>query len=224
MTNGLPTTPSPPPSSSAGGVGSATGLPSAPTGAETDVIDQALRDVIPNPPATIGRARGSRVRQRTGAWPAGGTPRVDPNSLEAVADDVAFWIEATAQEVARAMYDGIHAPFAARISSEEQARYYAETLFQPDGTLDPQQWWAEYARVGPDGLAKAINGGAAYRRARGLAVLLPASKFQQTGVGPDSAGMIGVTPAGGWPETTRADEEGPGSGPPEAYPVAEPAP
>lgn len=164
---------------------------------------------IPEPPPGLGRARGHRVRQRTGAWPAGGTPRVDPNSLESVSDDVAFWIETTAKDVAGAMMDGMFAPFGARIGQDETARYYAETLFTPQGTLDPQQWWAEYARIGPDGLAKAINGGAAYRRQRGLAVLLPVSKFQPTGVGPDTGGTVAVTPASG---------EQPDAPGPDAYP------
>src|SRR5262252_1107067 len=91
----------------------ATGVPSSP-GARG--AGDGRSGVISGPPATIGRARGFRVRQRTGAWPAGGTPRVDPNSLESVADDVALWIETSAQEVSRAMMDGMYAPFSARIS------------------------------------------------------------------------------------------------------------
>jgi hypothetical protein len=137
------------------------------------------------------------VRQRTGAWPAGGTPRVEPNSLESVADDVAYWIETTAQDVARAMMDGMYAPFSARISQSDAARYYGETLFTPQGQLDPDQWWAEYRRLGPDGLARAINGGAQWRRAHGLRVALPVSRFQPTGVGPDTSGTVALTPASG---------------------------
>jgi hypothetical protein len=167
---------------------------------------------MPEPPATLGRARGNRVRVRTGAWPAGGTPRVDPNSLESVADDVAFWIETTAQDVSRAMMDGMFAPFSARLSQSDSARYYGETLFTPQGTLDPDQWWAEYARVGPDGLARAINGGAAWRRQMGLAVLLPVSRFQPTAVGPDSGGTAALTPASG---------EQPDAPGPDAYPDLE---
>src|SRR5215510_4701510 len=166
----------------------ATGVPSTP---------QGRSGVISGPPATIGRARSYRVRQRTGAWPAGGTPRVDPNSLESVADDVAHWIETTAQEVSRAMMDGMYAPFSARISQGDAARYYGETLFTPQGQLDPTQWWAEYSRLGPDGLARAINGAARWRRARGLRVALPVSQFQPTGVGPDSSGTVAMTPASG---------------------------
>jgi hypothetical protein len=187
-----------------------TGLPTGSVGAaeQTGPIEEALT-AIPEPPPTLGRARGHRVRARTGAWPAGGTPRVDPSSLESVADDVAFWIEATAQDVSRAMMDGMYAPFSARLGQEETARYYGSTLFTPDGQLDPQQWWAEYARIGPDGLAKAINGGAAWRRRMGLRVSLPVSKFQETGVGPSSGGTVGVTPAGGWPGNTPPGEPGP---------------
>ena len=168
----------------------ASGVPSQPQGVTT---------TISGPPATIGRARGARVRQRTGAWPAGGTPRVDPNSLESVADDVAYWIETTAQDVARAMMDGMYAPFSARISQGDTARYYGETLFTPEGQLDPTQWWAEYARLGPDGLARAIDGAAQWRRARGLRVALPVSQFQPTGVGPGPSGTVSLTPASGTP-------------------------
>jgi hypothetical protein len=186
--------------------GTPTGVPVQPTGAPegassgvavAPVAPPGPPDVIQGPPATIGRARGYRVRQRTGAWPAGGTPRVDPNSLESVADDVAWWIESTAQDVARAMMDGMYAPFSARISQSDAARYYGETLFTPEGALDPDQWWAEYSRLGPDGLARAINGGAQWRRARGLRVALPVSQFQPTGVGPDTSGTVALTPASG---------------------------
>lgn len=183
-----------------------TGVPVEPQGvpARMDEV-QALPDpgapptAIGGPPSTIGRARGHRVRQRTGAWPAGGTPRVDPNSLESVSDDVAHWIETTAKDVSGAMMDGMYAPFSARISQSDAARYYAETLFKPDGSLDPAQWWAEYARLGPDGLARAINGGAQWRHAHGLRVALPVSKYQPTGVGPDSSGTVAMTPASGHP-------------------------
>lgn len=183
-----------------------TGLPTASEG------DVGAPEAIPAPPPTLGRARGNRVRARTGAWPAGGTPRVDPNSLESVADDVAFWIESTAQDVAHAMMDGMYAPFSARLNQGDTARYYGETLFTPQGNLDPEQWWAEYARLGPDGLAKAITGGAGWRRRMGLAVLLPASRFQPTGVGPDSGGTVAMTPASG---------EQPDAPPREAYPELE---
>ena len=203
--------------------GNSQGSPVGAVASETDPTSSAARSdnlpappdgaapptAISGPPATIGRARGGRVRIRTGAWPAGGTPRVDTNSLEAVSDDVAHWIETMAQDVARAMMDGIHAPFAARISTEETARYFGETLFNPDGSLDSDQWWAEYSRIGPDGLAKAINGGAAWRRKMGLRVALPVSKFQETPVGPAAGGVIGVTPAGGWPGNTPPGEPGP---------------
>jgi hypothetical protein len=197
-TNGLPVGPAGP----VAGV-NASGLPVEAEGAVGN---------IPEPPATLGRARGHRVRQRTGAWPAGGTPRVDPNSLESVSDDVAYWIESIAKDVSGAMMDGMYAPFSARLGQSDTARYYGETLFTPDGQLDPQQWWAEYARLGPDGLARAINGGARWRRSMGLRVALPVSKFQPTGVGPDSSGTVPLTPASG---------EQPDAPPPTAYPQQE---
>jgi hypothetical protein len=187
-----------------------TGLPSDPTNLEQQVTPDAT-GVITGPPATIGRARAFRNRRRTGAWPGGGTPRVNPNSLESVADDVAFWVESTAQDVARALMDGIYAPFGARISPQQQARYYGETLFTPQGQLDPQQWQAEYQRLGPEGLAAAINGGAGWRRQMGLPVFLPTSRFQETSVGPAPGGVVDTTPAGGWPAATPAGTPGPGA-------------
>ena len=216
--------PSPPgsmdtPSPYAGVSSPANGLPAGPAGPVAGVNASGLPveaegavGNIPEPPATLGRARGHRVRQRTGAWPAGGTPRVDPNSLESVSDDVAYWIESIAKDVSGAMMDGMYAPFSARLGQSDTARYYGETLFTPDGQLDPQQWWAEYARLGPDGLARAINGGARWRRSMGLRVSLPVSKFQPTGVGPDSSGTVPLTPASG------AQPDAP---PPTAYPQQE---
>ena len=194
------------------------GVPVAPSGASGQGLPadpeagvESVPELLGGPPATIGRARAHRNRRRTGAWPAGGAPRVDPNSLESVADDVAYWVETTAQDVSRAMMDGMYAPFGARITPAEQARYYGETLFTPQGQLDPQQWWAEYARLGPAGLADAINGGAHWRRRMGLPVLLPVSRFQETPVGPTPGGVVGTTPAGGWPAHTPQGEPGPGA-------------
>ena len=125
-------------------------------------------------------------------------PRVSPDSLESVADDVAFWIESTARDVARAMMDGVYAPFSARVSPQEQARYYAETLFTPQGTLDPVVWGKESARLGPEGLSRAING-AAVCRSRGLPVLLPQSRFQPSGMQLDDGqpGSRGRSPGRG---------------------------
>jgi hypothetical protein len=186
--------------------GSGTGLPSGP---EAGV--ESLPQLLQGPPATIGRARSSRNRRRTGAWPGGGAPRVAPDSLESVADDVAHWLETTAQDVSRSLMDGVYAPFGARINPQQQARYYGETLFLPTGQLDPKQWWAEYQRLGPEGLATAINGGSRWRRSVGLPVMLPVSRFQETSVGPTPGGVVDTTPAGGWPEATPQGEPGPGA-------------
>jgi hypothetical protein len=195
-----------------------TGVPSQPVGLPQGMpgpLGDALpAEVLGGPPATIGRARAHRNRRRTGAWPAGGAPRVDPNSLESVADDVTYWLESTAQDVSRAMMDGAYAPFGARISAQDQARYYGETLFTPQGQLDPGQWQAEYQRLGPDGLAQAINGGARWRRQRGLPVSLPVSRFQETSVGPTPGGVVDTTPAGGWRRHTPLGQPGPGGRPP----------
>ena len=111
---------------------------------------------LAQPPAHRGLARrwARRGSTRT-AW------RASPTTSRC------GW-RATAQDVAGAMMDGVYAPFGARINPTEQARYYGETLFTPQGSLDPGQWWAEYQRLGPEGLAGAINGGARWRRSVGL--------------------------------------------------------
>lgn len=164
-----------------------------PSGGETPTFSpEELEAALSGPPPTIGRARAPRHRGRTGAWPPAGAPRVAQDSLESVADDVAYWIEATAKEVAGAMYDGVHAPFAARISPSQAARYYGEVLFNPDGTLDPEVWRKEYARIGPAGLATAIRTGAQWRRQMGLRVNLPMSRFQPVG-----SDLVRETPASG---------------------------
>jgi hypothetical protein len=173
--------------------------------------EDAPAEVLGGPPATIGRARSNRNRRRTGAWPAGGAPRVSGDSLESVADETAHWLETTAQDVSRTMRDGVYAPFSARVSPQEQARYYGETLFTPQGQVDPKQWWAEYQRLGPEGLATAINGGAQWRRQHGLPVALPVSRFQETPVGPGPGGVVDTTPAGGWPALTAQGQPGPGA-------------
>lgn len=183
----------------------------SPSGGEA-VPDPGEVQGLQGPPATLGRARAPRHRRRTGAWPPAGAPRVAPNSLESVADDVAFWIETTANEVAAAMFDGTYAPFAARVSPEQAARFYGERLFTPQGSLEPAMWAKEYARLGAEGLASAINGGARWRRARGLPVALPVSKFQPTGVG-----MVGVTPAAGPPPEEEEASPPEGEGPEDAY-------
>jgi len=173
--------------------------PSPPSGGALDPA-ASLGAALTGPPPTLGRARAPRKRRSSGAWPAGGVARVSPDSLESVADDVAYWLETTSQDAAKDLMDGVYAPFAARVNPEQAARFYAETLFTPEGTLDPKQWQKEYARLGPQGLADAINGGARYRLQRGLRVLLPTSRFQPVGtqmtlptpaagIVPDAAGL-----------------------------------
>jgi hypothetical protein len=180
--------------------------PSAPlpSGGAT-VANLGLGAALTGPPLTLGRARAPRHRGRTGAWPPAGVPQVTPDSLESIADDVAFWIETTAQDVARSLMDGVYAPFSARVTADDQAQFYGETLFTPEGTLDVDQWQKEYARLGPQGLARAINGAALWRRARGLRVLLPQSRFQPVG-----SDMTGITPAAGI--TAPPEGEGPFEG------------
>ena len=76
--------------------------PSLPSGgAQSEALSPRRR---PDGAAADPRPRHARPGSgaASGAWPAGGVARVSPDSLEAVADDVAYWIETTSQDVARA--------------------------------------------------------------------------------------------------------------------------
>lgn len=100
-------------------------------------------------------------------------PKPQRGSMEQVADDLGLWLEATADSVAGAMMEGDHAPFSARVSQERLAEFYGTTLWDQNGTPNAQLWHREFQRVGADGLREAVDGGAKWRRAQGLPVVLP---------------------------------------------------
>ena len=93
--------------------------------------------------------------------------------MEGVADELGLWVEATADAVSGAMMEGDHAPFSARVSQGRLAEFYATTLWDTNGSPNAQAWHREYQRVGADGLREAVDGGAKWRRANGLPVVLP---------------------------------------------------
>lgn len=111
------------------------------------------------------------------AYRARGVPEVQPapqrGSLESLGDEIGLWIEATSDAVAEAMMEGDRAPFSARVSQARLAEYYGSQLWDQNGNPNPQLWRREYQRVGADGLREAIDGGARWRRANGLPVVLP---------------------------------------------------
>ena len=111
------------------------------------------------------------------AYRARGVPDVHPTpqrgSLESIGDEIGLWIEATADAVASAMMEGDRAPFSARVSQARLAEFYGTTLWDQSGNPNPQLWHREYQRVGADGLREAVEGGARWRRANRLPVVLP---------------------------------------------------
>jgi hypothetical protein len=121
-------------------------------------------------PTAVGSGRVAAVAR--GAVPEI-VPLAKPGSLESVADELADWIVETGDAVAEALLDSGVAPFAAPVTAEESARYYAELLYTPQGWPDPAAWQAEYRRTGALGLRESVEGAVRYRRANGLPVLGP---------------------------------------------------
>src|SRR5262245_10789384 len=75
------------------------------------------------------------------------------NFLDDIADDLAVWIDQTADQVARAFAPG-RAPFSANISEEQKLEYYRSRLFNPDGSPNPQGRDAEFQRLGVAGFSQ----------------------------------------------------------------------
>ena len=79
--------------------------------------------------------------------------RGQDSMLEDVAQDLAEWIDRTANEVALAFAPG-RAPFAARATEEEKLAYYAHKLFNPDGTPNDKGRAEEIARLGAENFGR----------------------------------------------------------------------
>jgi hypothetical protein len=75
------------------------------------------------------------------------------NFLDDVANDLAQWIDQTADQVALAFAPG-RAPFSANISEEKKLEYYRAQLFNPDGSPNAVGREAEFKRLGPQGFAQ----------------------------------------------------------------------
>ena len=71
--------------------------------------------------------------------------------LDAVANDLAVWIDQTATRIAAAMAPQGVAPFAAQITDEQKLEYYKAQLFNPDGSPNVQGRAEEMQRLGPEG-------------------------------------------------------------------------
>jgi hypothetical protein len=72
--------------------------------------------------------------------------------LDDIAEDIALWIDQTAEEVAAAFAPG-RAPFAAQLTEQQKLDYYRERIFNPDGSPNSQGRNEEIARLGAEGFA-----------------------------------------------------------------------
>jgi hypothetical protein len=98
--------------------------------------------------------------------------------MEAIADELAQWVATTGDAVAARIMSSDTAPFAAKATEQQQAEFYARTLFADDGTPDPQAWSSTFQRTGAYGLVEAVRGAEQWRTANGLPTQLPPAQGQ----------------------------------------------
>ena len=75
------------------------------------------------------------------------------NFLDDVSNDLALWIDDTAEKVALAFAPG-RAPFSADLTEEQKLNYYRAQLFNPDGSPNAQGRQAQIARLGAQGFGQ----------------------------------------------------------------------
>lgn len=105
-------------------------------------------------------------------------PAPERGDLEDIADELSDWVATTGDSAAELLMHSDRAPFAAQATEQEQGRYYALTLFNPDGSPNAQAWQQTYARTGPYGLVEAVRGAEKWRTANGLPTKLPPPQGQ----------------------------------------------
>ena len=105
-------------------------------------------------------------------------PAPERGDLEDIADELSDWVATTGDAAAELLMHSDRAPFAAQATEQEQGRYYALTLFTPDGSPNAQAWQQTYARTGPYGLVEAVRGAEQWRTANGLPTKLPPAQGQ----------------------------------------------
>jgi hypothetical protein len=76
------------------------------------------------------------------------------NLLDAVANDLAIWLDQESTRIAAAMAPQGSAPFAAQLSEEQKLQYYRAQLFNADGTPNTQGRAQQIARLGPEGFTQ----------------------------------------------------------------------
>jgi hypothetical protein len=70
-----------------------------------------------------------------------------------IAQDLADWIDRTANEMALAMAPRGVQPFAADMTQQQKMQYYRSRLFNADGSPNQSGRAAEVQRLGPEGFA-----------------------------------------------------------------------
>lgn len=105
-------------------------------------------------------------------------PNPDPGSMEAIADELASWVATTGDAVAARIMASDTAPFAAKATEQQQAEFYALTLFDDDGSPNGPAWSSTFQRTGAYGLVEAVRGAEAWRKANGLPTQLPPAQGQ----------------------------------------------
>ena len=78
----------------------------------------------------------------------------EQTQLDAVATDLAAWIDQTSTRIAAAMAPQGVAPFAADLDETQKLEYYRDQLFNPDGTPNLQGRQAQIQRLGPEGFTQ----------------------------------------------------------------------
>lgn len=120
--------------------------------------------------------------------------------LDEVANDLALWLDQTANEIALA-FAPHGAPFAAKLSEKDKLEYYRAQLFNPDGTPNVQGRAKQIARLGAENFARVYK-----------AVVQTYPTLRPTGV----AGVVSPPPSPSMPP--------PSPTPPMMPPVPQPAP
>jgi hypothetical protein len=134
--------------------------------------------------------------------------------MEAIADELAQWVATTGDAVAVRIMASDTAPFAAKATEQQQAEFYALTLFMEDGSPNAQAWQSTFQRTGAYGLVEAVRGAERWRKANGLPVRLPPAQGQ-------AGAEHGLSQATSQPAPAAAPP--PTAGPPGAPPGIPPA-
>lgn len=76
---------------------------------------------------------------------------------EQVSEELAQWIDDTAESLAESLLAGGRAPWSGEGSEKEKLDYYEKQMYLPDGTPNAAGRQAEMARLGPAGFAGVLG-------------------------------------------------------------------